>query len=38
MPMSGRYGLPEPGADVIREVGSISAPVGHTPLSTKWLE
>ncbi|GII34966.1 hypothetical protein Pmi06nite_84080 [Planotetraspora mira] len=28
----------EPGADVIREVASMSAPVGRTPLPTKWSE
>jgi hypothetical protein len=31
-------GSPEPGADVIREVASMSAPVGRTPLPTKWSE
>jgi hypothetical protein len=28
-------GSPEPGADVIREVASVSAPVGRTPLPAK---
>ena len=31
-------GSPEPGADVIREMASMSAPVGRTPLPTKWSE
>jgi len=31
-------GSPEPGADVIREVASMSAPDGRTPLPTKWSE
>jgi hypothetical protein len=29
-------GSPEPGADVIREVAPMSAPVGRIPLPTKW--
>lgn len=36
MRMSGAFrGSPEPGADVIRDVASMSAPVGRTPLPTK---
>jgi len=31
-------GSPEPGADVIREVTSMSAPAGRTPLPAKWSE
>ena len=31
-------GSPEPGADVIREVTSMSAPADRTPLSTMWSE
>jgi hypothetical protein len=29
---------PEPGADVIREVASMSALIGRTPLPAKWSE
>ncbi len=29
---------PEPGADVIREVPSMSAPAGRTPLPAMWSE
>lgn len=38
LPTRGYFGPPEPHADKIREVASVSAPVGHTPLRTEWSE